>query len=294
FLIGLFCGLAILTKWLPGLILLPLFVIINWNISKWNSVLANTVIIIIIAFLISAPWFYYTYSNFTKEYLWEQQYNYLHFIQNIEDHGQPWWYFIDKIRIIINEGIYVILIAVGIVAFQTKSNFKKYFFLFAWILIPFLIFSLAVTKLKGYLLLSFPAYFILIGVFIKELIEDRRWLNDQKYIHYTVLILILVFSIRYSFERIKPFKSYEAKSEIKIKSKRLSLTKNDVIFNVCKPIEWMFYSDATAYEKMPNAKEIELLKAQNFKVYIISETNLPKEILENDQVIILDALTCSN
>jgi len=105
---GIACGLAILTKWLPGLIVFPLYFVLNFKNKNLLHLLTEMLLMATMTIVVALPWQLYASSMFPLEYQWEQHYNTLHLTEALEGHGKPWWYFIDRIRITVNELVYLV------------------------------------------------------------------------------------------------------------------------------------------------------------------------------------------
>lgn len=95
---GVACGLAILSKWLPALIVMPLYFILNFEKKSNKDIFYDLVILFSTVAIVVIPWQLYAYMKYPMEYSWEMQFNRLHFTQALEGNGQPWWYFLNRIR----------------------------------------------------------------------------------------------------------------------------------------------------------------------------------------------------
>lgn len=263
---GIACGLAILTKWLPGLIIFPLYIVMNFRSKKYIQLFLEMLLMGTVTILVAMPWQIYAHISFPLEYQWEQHYNTLHLTEPLEGHGQPWWYFIDRIRITINELVYLIF---GWFVYRTwagKTPGRESLFLLAWIVIPFMIFSLATTKMQGYLLFTFPAWFIITGMFAEHLWTANPVSGAVKKIYRLILGAIFLLAVRYGTERIKPFAD---QSEAKILKQQLteqSYPEKTVIFQMSHSVEWMFYNEGVAYPGRPEAGVADSLRREGWLV----------------------------
>jgi len=264
---GIGCGLAILTKWLPGLIIFPLYLVLNFKNKKLIELLIELSLMGLFMLIIAAPWQLYAQSCFPLEYGWEQHYNNLHLTEGLEGHGQPWWYFINKIRITINELIYLVFGWFVYQVFKSKSKEKEWWFLISWIGIPFLIFSLAATKMQGYLLFTFPAWFIIIGMFVENLLTAKSVGGIPKIIYRVLVGAIFILAFRYGLERVKPFEIHEAERQLKKELTEKVYSKNSVIFNQTHSIEWMFYNNGLAYPIQLENEIVDSLVEEGWLVY---------------------------
>jgi len=241
-LIGLAMGAAILSKWLPAFIVLAFFFIYNFGKNKIWKLIGKTGLIFFISCLIFLPWQIYTSQNFPNEFWWEQEFNWLHLITGLDGFGKPWWYFIDQARMTWNELIYL---AFGwfVWNYYQKRDLNKLSILI-WVVIPFLFFSFVATKMQGYVLFVAPAIFIIQSLFIEELLEWYKKSKNLKWINVVLVFVIVLLSIRFSIERVKPFKSFEKPSWAlrfeKMESKVEKIEKEFIIINEPNPIEAMF------------------------------------------------------
>ena len=262
-----FCGLAILTKWLPGLIVFPLYLVINFRQKKYSALVWEMVLMGVVTTMIALPWQWYASSTFPLEYGWEQDYNTLHLFEGLEGHGKPWWYFIDRIRITINELIYLVFGWFIYWIYKSKKRYAEHLFLLAWILIPFLIFSAAATKMQGYLLFTFPAWFIVMGMFMEKLFLAQPAASRLKKVYHLVIGIIMILALRYGLERVKPFEDHSKERKLKMELTEKNYPPNTIRFGVEHPIEWMFYNEGLAYPIEVSAQVKDSLSAEGWLVY---------------------------
>ncbi|MFK7926234.1 MAG: ArnT family glycosyltransferase [Bacteroidia bacterium] len=286
---GLACGLAVLTKWLPALILFPIYLALVWQKRSLKTIIINLSLMFGTMILVALPWQIFASQVYPVEYAWESTYNFKHFTEGLENHGQAWWFFIDGIRIYINELIYLALIWFGV---QTIRHRKQADIgLLLWIIIPLIVFSFAATKMRGYMLISFPAYMLVIANFWLMLAEKTKTvsLQWQKILFGLLQAATLILALRYGVERVKAFEpevrqaAYEAKSELE----NLNLSPKAVVLNSPCPIEMMFYLDCIAYPMVPDVYLINRLSDLGYKLYVVERSLLPPEIREHPEVEVL-------
>ncbi len=68
---GVSCGLAILTKWLPGLIVFPLYLVINFKNKKIPQLFTEMLLMGAVTLVVAVPWQLYARSMFPLENQWE-------------------------------------------------------------------------------------------------------------------------------------------------------------------------------------------------------------------------------
>jgi 4-amino-4-deoxy-L-arabinose transferase len=280
---GLACGLAIMTKWLPALVVFPMYWVYQSGRRPQVNILKDLIWMMIVVGIVVLPWQIYTYANFPKEFLWEHHHNRLHFTEALDGNGKPWWFFLDGIRISVNEGIYLVLIWFGIALIKWKDLRPELAFLLVWIGLPLLVFSIAKTKLPGYLLFTFPAYFILLGLFLEQHPEGFNLFRGARFRVFLTLVL-LTFSVRYGIERMKPFRSDEHEQLVKAEITSLSLPSGAFVFNIPCPIETMFYKDCTAYEYIPSKEQLDILFRKGYFVAILQSGALPDWLMQDERV----------
>jgi len=284
---GISCGLAILSKWLPALIIFPLYIVLNFKDKKISTLLFELIILAVPAIIVAVPWQVYTYTVFPKEYLWEQHFNYLHIVEGLDGHGQPWWYFLDRIRITVNEGIYLVLAWLAYQVFKNKWK-REDLFLVVWILIPLIFFSITKTKMQGYILFTFPAYFLAIALFIQFLMDKKVAAPSLKVFYKIIIAAFFILAIRYGFERIKPFASQETALTVKQELQQISFKPNAVVFNVPCPIEIMFYTDVLAYQNPIDLATAINLQEAGYSIYFVNHGSLPSEIKTSDNIKLIE------
>ncbi|MCH8555000.1 MAG: glycosyltransferase family 39 protein [Schleiferiaceae bacterium] len=277
---GLAMGCAILSKWLPALIVLPIWFFLVWDTEKysWKATVRHGLVVVFTGILVFLPWQIYIFSTFPLEAQWESQYNFKHLYEAVENHAGPFYYHLDRIRINYGELIYLPLVWFFWQAIKTPKN-KKQWALLVWIAVPLLFFSLAKTKMQGYLLFVAPAFFIITAAFFSFL-QQYKAHHKPKWLFNGVLVLLIVLPIRYSLERVKPFDQKNrypswAKAFRELNDKNI---KHGVLLNCDKPIEAMFYSNVIAYPHLPGKEEIVHLLQANYTIIIDDDGALPSYI----------------
>lgn len=201
---GVVFGLALLTKSLiAGL--LPLIALAS-NVNNLRSARIMLVTYRLLWFIglgamFFLPWQLYAHYKFPLESAFEQQYNLLHLTQALENHDEPWYYYLIILRLFYNEVIYAPLIYL---IYVSLKEFKQRNLVFSiWIFVPIIVFSLSATKMPGYLNIAAPAIFLVLGWFLYDVLKwvPKRWLSGL------ILITVAALSIRFSIENVDPFMS---------------------------------------------------------------------------------------
>lgn len=133
--------------------------------------------------------------------------------------------------------------------------------------------------MNGYLLIASPALFIITAAFFFEVKESLANANYQ-WLKKLVLVLLIGLPIRYCIERVKPFELKSSKPHWVTELKNWSERNNQkVVLLGCKaPIETMFYTQAIAYETIPEVKTIIEMQHLGYKVFINELARPKKEI----------------
>jgi len=271
-------GLAILSKWLPALIVLPIWLIYYYQKRGLQAVFKKLLLFVLLVTLIVLPWQLYIIHHFPLEAAWEYAYNKKHLFEALGPHGKPFYFHLARMPVIFGELIYLPLLwLIFTTHSQTvKRNYTK-LILLGWILVPYLFFSVAVTKMQGYILFCSTAIFIMTALFFFEL---RSYKTKYKKTKQLFLILLIALPIRYSIERVKPFSVRDRSpvwiSEMKIIDK--SQPNKAVVFNCKYPIETMFHTELIAYETIPNLEKLKAIHSEGYEIFMDNHRTIKKEI----------------
>ncbi len=277
---GISIGAAILSKWLPALIVLPIWLLLVVDTGKFKpkEILIQFIILTVTSILVFLPWQIYIYHAFPLEARWEAGFNLKHITEALEDQTGPFYYFINKIRINYGELIYLPLLWFLWKTLKNPGD-KKRLAISIWFIVPFLFFSYASTKMQAYLLFASPALFIMTAEFWLMLATYKE--NHKfKWALNLVIILLIALPIRYSIERIKPFDKTDRKPQWVNDLKTLNEKNitNGILFNYNNPIEAMFYTDITVYQNIPENYILMDLQQKGYNILINDNGNIPERI----------------
>jgi len=290
FLVGISIGLAILSKWLPALIVLPIWLLLVWDSKKFNlkTITVQFVIILITLTAIFLPWQLYIFTVFPQESLWESNYNIKHLYEVVEGHSSSIFYFLNRIRINYGEYIYLPLIWFAWKILKDIKN-KKRLAVLIWFFIPFLFFSMVKTKMQAYLLFTAPALFFMTAEFFFA-VADYKKEHQFKWVFTLILALIILLPIRYSIEKIKPFESRDRNPQWVMDLRELNKKniEKGILFNYDHPIEAMFYTDLVVYPGIPEKEKISDLSHQGYTIIISDDGEIPNDIKVMKQVVTVE------
>ena len=284
-LMALFCGLAILTKWLPALIVLVLWFILSVHLKnrQYSIFLRQLFLTIIIILMVVLPWQIWIFTQFPDEALWEYQYNTRHIFESLGGHGKPWYYFIHKISV--NYGILIYLPILWACKKMILSSSRELWFVNLWWAIPLIFFSFASTKMQGYIVFSAPAFFLITALIVDNLYAKLPLMSTvKKAVFYCIILILFLSPVLYFFERVKPFDVRSRTENWVVELKELNVLLNDdkkyLVFNEPHYIEAMFYCrNVTAYPiSYHEAKKLN----HNITGYTIIERKLLNDTVSYD------------
>ncbi len=271
FLIGLLMGLAFLCKWILCLFLFFIWVTIRfWEDKNVLKLIRDSLIIGLAFLLVVSPWLYYITQAFPIESEWIFRELIMPVQTSIQGHEGNAFFYVDRIRILFGELIYILLIWLVVKLWaKERPNLRILFF---WIMIPMVLLSISGTKRYTYIMIAAPAFFILTAFFIVYWSKIMERLIINKGVLNLFLILLIALPIRYSIERIKPFKERMVYPEwrISLESFKRTLgaeTKQVLLSNEPHYLDAMFYYDLLAYPSALDATQLEEVKIKGYRVF---------------------------
>ncbi|MEM8888456.1 MAG: glycosyltransferase family 39 protein [Bacteroidota bacterium] len=261
-------SLAILSKWLPALIVLPIWLLLAKRQKRtiresWVAFF----IFCILTTLIILPWQIYILDKFPLEASWEFEYNRKHITEVLGEHSGGIGYYFTKLRIQYGELIYLPLLGLIWAIWKKRAKRIDLIILFIWLIIPFIFFTIVKTKMKAYLLFTSPAIFLIIALFINFLDYWKRKIRRRD-ILMLIQVLFILLALRYCFERVKPFQKVNQEVLNRI-SRYRTYPPNTVVFNENYYVEAMFYSECIAvYPFKPSQEQVEIVKAKGYQVIV--------------------------
>lgn len=302
-LIGIFSGAAILCKWLVGLTVYFGWIILRLLQRKYRF-RENIDLLISLLFTISIalPWQIISFIWFPAEAKRAFEFNSVHFINALEGHGGTFWYHFDNFNNIYGHLASFLIIPAFYLLLKTTSHKKLTYSLLSIVLVVFLFFSIAATKMPSFtiavfmlIIIAFSTLFDRILFYINGLIRSRKYKN-LIFIIAVVLIIYLRFDIELLQEKHTTWKESNSYTEMLSHNKEifnsLDLPENAVLFNVKGRhyVEAMFYSDLPAYNFLPTLEQYKDLieKGRIIAVFIPSDGNLPYYLRNDSTVVVIN------
>jgi 4-amino-4-deoxy-L-arabinose transferase len=298
-LVGLCTGAAVLTKSIVAGLVPVLWLVLVWRRLPARRVLLGLSIIAATATALAGPWIAYVLRAFPREATAVGLQNWLHVVTPLDGHGHgPLWY-LYRLGRDYGELVYVpVAWFVLSPAARARVRGRGWAFLAAWLIVTYAAFSLAATKMPGYIAIAAPAIFIVTALFCEYVrsalalsaaapprphsLPDAatpRWPGGTRprairIAAWTLLLLVLGLPARYAIERLRPSPSREREKSWVQPLRELDARFPDervVLFNCERPIEAMFYSSHIAYPQRPSAAEIERVERAGYRPVILNE-----------------------
>jgi 4-amino-4-deoxy-L-arabinose transferase-like glycosyltransferase len=312
--IGTVCGLAVLTKWLPGLLPIPVWLALAWRRQPPRRLAAGLLAMAAACAAVALPWQLYIHEAFPLESRWESAYNLHHLRVPIEGLGGSPFYHLAKMPRFFGELIYLpvawFLVSLvypawrparraggqppggeGAVAARGGRRGLELLPLATWLLLPYAAFSLAATKLGGYVMVAAPALFIVEASFWLWLWdrEPRRGLGAggrttaATALRWSALVLLPLLPLRYTVERMKIRPGYDrnppwVRALRELPARLGSDPRPVVLFHLDRPLEAMFYTPYIAYEGLPTPPQVQRLTAAGYRVVVLAAAAAPPEL----------------
>ena len=270
YLIGAMIGLAFLSKWIAAFLLGPI-VLGFYAIASggWQRFGRDVIPIAATALAVALPWPIYLWVQHPVEarYIAEQ----LLFPVGaaIQGHGGGPLYYLNEIRIVFGELIYLPLgwlLYRGI--YQRDQVIRV---LLVW-LFPLLLLSFAGTKRSTYLLLFAPAFFLLTAVFIDFLRQAENWPRLPAWLRSGLVLLLIALPLRYSVERIKPLRPRFVLPPWRVEMARfaegLELSPDQILlYDEPRAFDAMFFYGITAYPYTPDTAALNAAHRRGYHIY---------------------------
>lgn len=289
-LIGLFSGLAILNKWLVGLL-----VYAGWGaklvadylekkeLNGWKDLIYSLLITIVVF----VPWQLFIINTFPIESKIEYDLNTKHFFEVVEGHSGEWYFYIQNFQ---KHFSWLIVALLPFAFFFLKKQVKEssYFYLIClYISVVFIFFSISATKMIGFTMITYPFFFIAISCLLLAIINRVKHLTLRKIVLSLSLALFTFHSFNYAnFQKkytddSRDFSKYYTRVVHKIATHTSRIINEEyqdqkvVVFNNQQSvhIQIMFYSDAIAYDFTPDENHIKEVIAKGYIPIVIDSEN---------------------
>ena len=301
--IGLFSGIAILVKWLVGLIVYAgwgLTILANTNtrfkIKSYYDLLKSFLITLSVAL----PWQLYILIKFPEVSNYEYALNTVHFHKVVEGHGGPWSFHLEQwSKYISNHFEFLIPIALVIFLFlKIKKEYK--IVISSWIVIVTLFYSVAATKMPAFTFILSGLFFIILVAPFTQLFSKAKTIlvkaDRTKYIIPFARMSIFAIGFYFMFnvslvenksywKKAKWIKGYQEMTTFQ-EIKEMDLPSNSRFYNFHfhGAVRFMFHTDYQARSFLPNEAEVKILKENGVLIYVFDNDKLPSYILQDSSI----------
>lgn len=293
---GVLLGCGLLTKSLPAAIALaaaPFF----WRGKDHLVDFAKPLsLVLLVTAAVVLPWQIYAYHTWPQEVTWESQQVINRLFEALEGHEHPMhWYiqliprdyggiFTYKWPALITLSVVMISMLYALFCFIRRRDINL-LTLLLWALVPYMVFSLAETKLGSYAGIAVPAVLIIIGYALASLVSYAKKAFSTKSSIFsrtistlTITGLTLGYFMPLVVDRISADYSVSPWNTLYdysvFRDDMLAIGRTDgkkIILNVgdYKMIQAMFYTGSPAYSDVPSIQEVEVFIKKGYRPYIL-------------------------
>ena len=301
--IGVFAGLAILCKWLVGLLVYfgwGVFHILNdgFRVSRYRDLLTALAITLAIA----VPWQILTFAWYPLEASIAYRFNWLHLTVPLDGHRGTIWYHFDQFNVIYG-AVASFFVLPGFYLMLKRAGDKKKMVvaIIAMVVIVYVFFTVAATKMPSFTIVVLLPVCLALSMVINEVIWRLSRLISAPPAagNYIFGILILAFAL-YRFDigyleeehSLKHEKNEYSRMLLHNKQvfQSLDLPENAVLFNVRGRhyVDAMFYTEFPAYNFIPTGEQLLELKRKDRVPAVFSDENTPVPgYLEEDPSVLI-------
>lgn len=304
-LIGLFSGLAILNKWLTGLI-----VYAAWGISILIrdkklfdiKIFKDIFLSFIITCVIFIPWQVYIMYRFPAEASATYELFRQHISTVLDGHEGSAWFHLERLASTYGKIVPYVLLPGFIVLYKKINRLEMKISVIAIPLIVYSFFAFAKTKIPSHVFFVSLILSLALAALIFEFIEVlRKYIKSKKFAY--VLEFIILFLIGFANLNIEELQAKHTEWNINKQhiqmlshnkkvflSLKNNLAKNSVLFNVYGRhyIEAMYYTDYPAYNFVPSYEQYEDLKKKGRTIALFKTEEIPEYLKNDSTVIIID------
>ncbi len=295
-LISVFVGLAVLTKWLTGgLVYIAWFSTLLFTQASFSEKRNEFIQLVksgLVSILIFLPWQIYCLVVFPEEFKQEMLLNSAHFTAAVEGHAHHVWYhFVEGRMLIYGSGdIVPVLLVAGLIAlfFAMKSRIHRVF-VTTIVCFTYVFFTLAATKMPAFTIIVMP--FMIMGIaslvyYLAMGVGKLPWLSPWRF--EITSVVVVAFAIGFAdlsktqtyHTNWKPHDNHDRAKELAdlawFEKVNAQFNGDSVLFfnvnhTVNSHIAMMYYTSVTAYPYCPSRAEIDSLYELGYHVNIVED-----------------------
>lgn len=300
YLIGAFSGMAILCKWLVGLLVYFGWFVLKLQQKKFTfSHTKDLLSALAITLLVALPWHILTFVWYPTEASAAFKYDNSHFFITAEGQSGGFWYHFEMINTIYGSIAVFLIIPAFYFMFKKSTDKKLFYSLFAMVLITYLFFSFAATKMPSFTLVVSMVIFISLASFFDKALDLVSHFRVKKKV-FNIIFAVSVLTtllVRFDIELLQAKHTSWKKDNVWLEMlthnknvfKSLNLPKTAVIFNVRGRhyVEAMFYTSLPAYNFIPSKEQYDDVKRKG-RIVALFKTDKPlPDYLKTDASLII-------
>ena len=306
---GLFAGCAVLVKWLAGLLIYGVWLVVIWAGEKNNRMRLKSYLplmaSLLITFLVFIPWQLFILWKYPLESNYEFMLNTKHFFEPLEGHGGDGWFYFRVFRDIYGSGFavpFIYLTGLFLLLKTATSRIYRVAILSA-IIITYSFYSIAATKMTSFCIIVSPFAFLGLGSLVDSTanyLKTRIAFSHFEVLFRSIVVILICFFVL-NLSKIenyhtmwKPDDNCNRKAELAemvFIGKLKDQLKNGkyAVFNATARVNGhiavMFYTDYIAYDFIPTREQIALIKPEDYKIAILDNDTLPDYIRDNPEIL---------
>lgn len=303
FLTGLASGLAVLCKWVPGLLVycawgVSALLVNKRDVRKYQDVGLSA----LVTCLVALPWQLFILYRYPAEAKFEYQNFGRHFTAVIQGHAGPFTYHFTRIGHLYGSLVPILILPAFLIFYKKAKDKNVAAGLILCTSFVYLFFSFAQTKMPSFTMIVILPVFLAVAFLVDafrravETLKLSPWLSKAALIITLSVIGLMRFNVRawreeHCFLR-SPNRSILSLEHNKQVFQNLRLPENAVIFNVPDRhyIEAMFYSGHSAYSFIPSYEQYSDLKSKKRIVAMFkpADGEIPPYLKEDPSAIFIN------
>ncbi|MFH1161510.1 MAG: glycosyltransferase family 39 protein [bacterium] len=304
-LIGIFSGVAILVKWLVGLLVYLgwVFYIVITPPGHRRKEILRLIISVCITIAIALPWYAFILLKYPMEAMVTLNLYTAHLTRPLDGHGGDFWFHFNNIALLYGTIVPFIIIPAWWILYQRITPKSLAISLIFMILVVYLFFSFAKTKMPSLPWVASLPLYLTLGCLVDYFITRVNTIKASRLVVSASIFILLVLIGFYNLRipTILDKHTKDVKRNVLLANLQHNkmifldlpsqLPDNSVVFNVKGRhyIECMFYSGFPSYPFIPSKYQILNVCRQGRAVAIFQSPidELPDYILKNPAIIII-------
>ncbi|HYB11980.1 MAG TPA: glycosyltransferase family 39 protein [Myxococcota bacterium] len=245
------------------------------NLQRWISLVALPALACAVGVLVVLPWYLHLAHAFPAEFAWLRGRSLHYFLEPVDKHAGSWtWYFGNLTY------DYGLLAPIPLVAFVVHgfSQRRDWLPVVGWFFLTYGIYTLAATKMRGYVFPAAPVVFLSYGFFVPRCFALSPGASRMRRIAGATLgVAIVAVFVQGATPRpwATPVRDPLWTQELRDLGSQVAALPPGrwVVFNVGRPIEAMFYAQATCSPTLPDAAALEDTLAKGFRVAVYADAD---------------------